>query len=371
MTLAKTIAGSLTELLNRPIVQTILDRSTDITEVIASVKSWWGYDLMNRKPSPAYNGYGIFTGTDLDLACFLYALAGRGAVINLPEYKPHTQSKIRENQIITSKDNRHGKLISVGANKDFFSFNINIMDENVIGEDKVGDFRSFSMTNKIGDWYEGWKRVEFVPTINENKFLTENELWSGNTIMFSNFIHPNRWTSVFGQHYVITRLLMDRLEEEARHLNLEVKRLIDGGIHFPDGEGPAPYVPTSYGESKRETFEAFEMKIYMPESKFSGEFAKLENTQKALVEGYNKRKKFVFTHTPPLRFMTRASEYAHYKAQDRTPAWIKNASWESGFKIPPRGRAQYDRLKLFQDKVGEHSISLLRRTYNKSATVAA
>lgn len=371
MTAVKVVAGSLTTLLQNPIVLTILDRSADITPIIEEVKSWWGYDLMNRKPSPAYNDYGIFTGTDLDLACFLYALAGRGAVINLPEYKAHTKSKIREDQVRTSTENRHGKLVGVGGNKHFFSFNINIIDENIIGTDKVGYLRRFSLTDKTGGWYDGWKKVEFVPTINENKFLTENELWSGHTVAFKNFIHPNRWTSVFGQHYIITRLLMDRLEEEGAFLFKETKRLQDDGIKFPKGDGPSPPVSTTYGNSKQEKFTAFEMKVFMPETQFTGAFSPLDDKQISLVEGYKKRGKFIYSDIPQLRFMTRASEYAHYKAQDRMPAWIKNTSWEAGFKIPPRGRTNYDRLKLFQDKVGEHSISLLRRTYSKSATVAA
>jgi len=371
MTAAKVIAGSLTSLLSHPVVKAILDRTADMKPVIEEVQSWWGYDLMNRKPSPAYNDYGIFQGTDLDLACFLYALSGRGAVINLPRYKPHTQVKIRENQQLISKANRHGKLLGVGANKEFFTFNINVMDENVIGEDQVGDYRTFSLTNKHGDWYEGWDKIEFVPTRKENRFLTENKLWSGNTVVFQNFIHPNRWTSVFGHHYVITRLLMDRLEEESKHLNREIKRLQDVGVTFPKSEGPRPFVPTSYGDTVSQTFTAFEMKVYMPDTQFSGQYPMLEETQDMLVSAYKTRKFFTYIAIPKLRFMTRASEYAHYKAPDRMPAWIKNVSWEDGFKIPPRGRTEYQRLKLFQDKVGEHSISLLRRTYEKKARVAA
>jgi hypothetical protein len=69
--------------------------------------------------------------------------------------------------------------------------------------------------------------------------------------------------------------------------------------------------------------------------------------------------------------MTRASEFAHAQNPDRFPAWMKNVAWEDGFKIPPRGRTLYNRLKLFQDKVGEHSVSLLKRSFEKSATVGA
>jgi len=370
MTQPKSVSLSLTKLLESPIVKMILDRSHDIEQVVEIVSGWWGYDLMSRKPSSAYDEYGIFKGTDLDLACFMYALKGRGAVINLPEYESHTKAKIKENQQLTSKYNRHGKLINVGAHKDFFSFNISIIDENVVGEDKVGDFRTFSLTDKLGNWYDGWKRIEFVPTIKENRFLTENKLWTGNSVVFRNFVHPNRWTSVFGQHYIITKLLLDRLDDECKFLATEYKRVLEAGICFPENEGPTAGA-YEYGESVQKKFPAFEMKVFIPEAKFQGDYQFIDETQEAMVATYNKRKRLLYGAMPALRFMTRASEFAHFKAPDRFPAWMKNVKWEDGFKIPPRGRTQYQRLKLFQDKVGEHSISLLKRTYEKSATVAA
>jgi len=370
MTQAKVVANSLKTLLSNKNVQAILDRSQDVSkDVVNEVKSWWGYDLFSRKPSPAYDTYGVFKGTDLDLACFLYELSGRGAIINIPVYKSHTRSKKRKDQKLLSKYNRNGVVIGVNANKHFFSFNVNIIDQNVISEDKVGDFRSFSLTDKYGEFYRGWRVIEFIPTLKENRFITENKLWTGNKIIFKNFIHPNRWTSFFGHHYVITKLLIERLEDEAQFLNMEVKRLQSIGIKFPKGEGPKTFV-SEYGKSKQQKFPAFECKIYIPDTQISGDYKFIPETQQGLLDAYNKRKLYTYTLAPTLRFMTRASEYAHYKNPDRMPAWLKNVKWEPGFKIPPRGRTLYDRLKLFQPKVGEHSVSILKRSYEKSATVA-
>jgi len=370
MTQAKIVSTALTTLLDNPLVKIILDRSENIVPVIEQVKGWWGYDLHARKPSPAYTEDGIFKGTDLDLACFLYALAGRGAVINIPTYKGHSKKKVREDQKVMSQYNRHGQLLNVGANKDFWSFNITIMDENVVGEDKVGDFRTFSLTDKTGAWYDGWREIQFVPTMRENRFITENEMWTGNKVYFKNFIHPNRWTSVFGQHYVITKLLMDRLDDEASFLGKEVKRLQAAGIKFPPGDGPVDRT-YDYGKSEQRVFPAFEMKVFVPQAKIAGEYPVKAKKQKDLIEAYQTRKGFVYGVLPQLRFMTRASEYAHAQSPDRFPAWLQNVKWEDGFKIPPRGRTLYSRLKLFQDQVGEHSISLLKRSYEKSATVGA
>jgi hypothetical protein len=196
-------------------------------------------------------------------------------------------------------------------------------------------------------------------------------LWTGNKIYFKNFIHPNRWTSVFGKQYVITKLLIERLEEESKHLYREVKRLQEAGVEFPKGDGPPPNKEYEYGKGERKTFPAFEMKVFVPEAKYVGTYPFCPVQESGLVSAYRTRKDFVYKYLPQLRFMTRASEFAHAQNPDRFPAWMKNVKWEDGFKIPPRGRTLYQRLKLFQDQVGEHSISLLKRTYEKSTTVSA
>jgi len=368
MTQPKIISESLKSLLKNNVVKNILDRSSNIKPIVSDVTSWWGYDLFNRKPSSAYDMYGTFKGTDLDLACFLYELAGRGAVINIPTYKSHSRNKKRIDQMLASKNNRHGVLTGVSANKEFFSFNVNIFDQNVIGEDKVGDFRTFSLTDKYGKWYDGWTKIEFVPTMKENRFITENKLWSGNHIIFKNFIHPNRWTSFFGHHYVITKMLIERLEDYSKFLYSEMNRLTAAGIKYPPGDGPSSY-EYEYGKSKTKKFPAFECMIYIPDTQITGDYEMLSLTQEALVQAYNDRKYYTYSVVPKLRFMTRASEYAHYQNPERFPSWIKNTSWEDGFKIPPRGRTLWKRLKLFQPKVGEHSVSILKRSFEKSTTV--
>ena len=370
MTEAKKIASSLTGLLSNPLVKGILDRSSDIIPIINEVQNWWGYDLFTRKPSPAYDEYGIFKGTDLDLACFLYSLAGRGAVINIPQYKAQGPKTIKEGQVIKSQYNRNGKLINVGANKEFFSFNITIIDMNIVGEDKVGDFRTFILTDKNGDWYDGWKTIQFEPTLKENRFLTESKLWTSNKIIFKNFIHPNRWTSFFGSHYVITKMLIDRLVDQSAFLNTEIKRMLAAGVTFPGSEGPTSFEVTKEGGVSKK-FTAFEAKIYIPETQIKGDYELYEElNQENLIKAYNQRKYLQHKVLPALRFMTRATEYAHFKAPDNMPAWLKNVSWEPGFKETTRARNQWDRLKLFQPAVGEKSVSIIKRTYEKSAIVS-
>jgi len=366
--MSKFIAKSLKTLMENPIVVDTLNLGADIEPIAEAVSNFWKYDLFNRKPSSAYDDYGLFQGTDLDLACFLYSMADRGAVINIPRYNSMRQKKKRADQQLSSTRNRHGKIIGVQANKDHWTFSINVIDENVIGEDKVGDFRTFSLTDLDGSWYQGWDRIEFVPTLKENRFITENKLWTGNQIVFRNMIHPNRWTSFFGHHYIITNLVIERLTDESSFLNAQIKEMKKEGIEFPEGEGPQAYEYEGYGDAKSVKKTAFQARIYIPEKEFVGEYTTPEKTQKSIVEVYGRRKRLQ-KMIKTLRFMTRATEYAHAQAPDNMPAWISGVQWEDGFKIPPRGRTVWQRLPLFQTGVGEFSIALLRRWYEKSARV--
>jgi hypothetical protein len=370
MTEPKHIAQSLKTLLVNPMVLDTLDRSKDVEPIATIAKNFWDYDLMARKPSSAYDEYGVFKGTDLDLACFLYALAGRGAVIEIPYYKSGTRKTIREDQKRIS-EKANGQIISVIGNKDFFKFSVRILDQNVIGEDKVGFFRTYTLTDHEGNWSDQWRQINFVPTINENKFITENNLWSGHKIVFTNFAHPNRWTSFFGSYYVISKLVIERLAEESAYLNSQLKVMQEKGIKYPEGEGPSPFPEGGYeyGDTISKKFNSFQAKIFVPELGLKGQFRPIPYDQAHLVATYQKRKR-LNQLKEFLNFMTRATELAHFKAPDRMPAWIRNAEWEDGF-VEPGKRTKWERLKLFQPEVGKHSVSILKRVTEKSAQIAA
>ena len=142
------------------------------------------------------------------------------------------------------------------------------------------------------------------------------------------------------------------------------------GIVFPDGLGPASYDGYSYGDAKSVKFESFQAKIYIPEIGLTGTWPSIKYNQKNLIDTYQKRKR-LSGYKDGLVFMTRATEYAHYTNPDRMPHWIKNVQWEDGFKESSRSRTAWQRLKLFQPEVGKHAVSILKRTYEKSARVSA
>jgi len=244
---------------------------------------------------------------------------------------------------------------------------IKILDQNVIRENIVGSPRTFSLTDYNGNWYDGWKELQFIPTLKENKFITENQLLTDNKIYFKNFVHPNRWVSFFGHYYLITKLMIERLEDETRYYNSLIKQMTEAGITFPKDEGPESH-EYEYRESKQMKFKAFEVEIFIPECEIKGEYPKFEfnHINLALVYQYRKNLR---SGLDRLRFMTRATEMAHYKNPNALPAWLQNINWEDDFK-KPGGRIKWQRLKLFQTAVGEYSVSILKREYEKSQTVS-
>lgn len=370
MTEAKHISQSLMTLLINPMVLDALDRTKDIEPIAKIAKDFWGYDLMSRKPSPAYNEYGVFKGTDLDLACFLYALSERDAVIKIPYYKSGTKKVTRTDQKRISSQ-AEGKIIDLVPNQNFFKFSVKIFDQNVVGEDTVGDFRTYTLTDHEGNWSDQWRMIEFVPTLNENKFITENQLWTGHKIVFTNFAHPNRWTSFFGHYYAISKIVIERLAEEIKFLNGQAKSMLKEGIEYPEGEGPDTKPPGTYdyGDTISKVFKSFQAKIFIPEMGLKGEFPKIKHDQTHLVSTYEKAKRLKRLKSY-LMFMTRATELAHFKNQDRMPAWIKNVEWENDFREPGK-RTDWERLKLFQPEPGKHAVSILKRTVDKKDRVAA
>jgi hypothetical protein len=376
--MSKQVAESIKEVASSDSMQLILNRSVDVQEVIKVVTDHWAYDLFSRKPGPAYyDKTGSLQMTDLDLACFLSALVDRKAVICLPHYKARRATTKREGEVVTSKTNRHGKVMGLTANSEVMSFSIRINDMNVIQagtetkEDSVGAPRNFMLVDVNGTWHEGWDRIEFMPSAKENDFLKDRSLWTGNTIYFKNFVHPNRWSAFYGQHYLLLKALIDRLEEEAKFLRTEVKRVLVAGITYPtSGEGAKKEWPKSEeGESKAIIVKAFECEIDAP---FIDSFTKVKTTQAGLVEASKRVSEYTYHVLPLLRFHARATELAFYQkgcAEAGFPSWIKGAEWTTGYRQEGK-RTDWNRLVLHQAEVGQIGFALRYRIYDKTERVA-
>jgi len=374
MTKPKHVATTLQNIMENPVMMAILDRSSDLTEVIPVVDEYWVYDLHNRRPSPAeYDDNGnLIKATNLDLATFLYALHDRGAVINLPTYKAKGKKTVKEGQMVVSDKNRHGKIIGIVSNQDTFSFSVKIIDQNVITTDSTGAPRNFNLTDPDGSWYAGWRTINFLPDQNETKFLTENKLWSGLSVTFDNFVNPNRWISFFGQYYFLTKCMIDRLVDERKHLKSEKKRLEELGIKLPKGNGGefeqldawnTKTIASDKGHGVK--VKCLEVKVDTPEAINS--YGSYPDTPDGLLT-VRRKIKAANKALEKFRFTTRSIECAVNRGDyfESFPAWIKNVKWEEDFKESPRSRTKWRRLKLVQPGVGQRSVAIRYRHVEKT-----
>jgi len=365
----KSVCEKYQRILQNPTMVSLMDASQNILPVLEEIQSWWGYDLFSRRPGPAYREDGTFQGTDLDMACFLYELLERGAVINIPNYKSMRPAHIKEGEIITSNENRHGKIVSVLANREVFTFSVRILDANVMSSNSTGEARTFCLTDPTGRWYRGWDVISFLPTFKENEFLHENNLLTGNKIIFKNFSHPNRWTSVYGEKYFITKYAIERATSEASYYDVLIKRMIQEGItnqqekevkEFPSG----PKVKTEQGKPIQ--VQAFQIEVDVPQN--NTVFQSYESSQENLAKLIDLKKRLTYGIIPKLRFMTRASELSYYLyGMNNLPSWLKDYKWED-YTVPGK-RIHWDRLVLCDENEGI-PIALRRRLYTKTETVS-
>lgn len=272
--------------------------------------------------------------------------------------------------------------MSLSANKETFSFSVRILDMNVIQEatdsspDTVGAPRNFMLVDIDGTWHDGWSRIEFMPNRKENEFLNDKKLWTENSIYFQNFIHPNRWISFYGAPYFLTKVLIDRLENECAFYRAEEKRLLEKGIDFPRTGAGAPkvYPKSERGESVPVKVAAFECEVDAP---FSSSYTALPETQEALVANSARVRKLTYTTLPQLRFATRATELAFYnhscKGQTQAPRifphWIRGAAWSVGY-VQQGKRTEWNRLVLQQVHPWTVGFALRYRVYEKTERVA-
>ena len=381
--MSKHTAEAFAKMAAGPALQRILDRSAPVDDLIPIVSSHWGYDLYSRRPGPAVLENGVLKPTDLDLACFLSALKDRGAVINLPTYRARRARTEKEGEHVVSRDNRHGPVTGLVSNKQAFSFSVRITDHNVIVQgdeargikDSVGAHRNFMLVDVEGTWHDGWKKIEFFPSAKENAFLEDKSLWTGNTVHFENFIHPNRWISLYGQYYFLTKCLLQRVREEASHYAAALKEFPGPAVSDDESdEGPPRGGGTERGPSRPIQVTALEVEVDAP---WRGVYPDMPTDVVSVTAMRDRVRRLRYTDAPELQFPLRATELAFAKAGlagKGFPAWIKNAAWESGYTLPGKRVAantkRWERLVMTQLVPGQIGYALRYRVWTKTEQVA-
>lgn len=251
-----------------------------------------------------------------------------------------------------------------------------VTQDSETGRETVGAPRCFALTDVHGKWHEGWERIEFSPTAKENDFLNNNSLWTENTVVFKNFVHPNRWISFYGQYYFIAKALVERLTEEASVLNKQIKELQESGVQYPaSGEGAQQEWSKTekVGETTSIMVETLQAEVDIPD--FQGDYPTPKKTTDELVRITQRRRELVYDIKPKLNFAIRSVELAFFKhgfqdGTEKMPAWITDAKWERDF-VQKGKRTAWNRLVLFQPAPGQPAVSLRYRKWTKKETIAA
>jgi len=371
----KFVARKLAEILNSTDMQKILDREHDIGELTTKLLAYNSPDLFGRKPSPADMEEAQIT--DLDLSTFLFALSERNAVINIPTYERSGNMRTNTRDRVISKDNRHGKINKLVAHKDFLNFSLGMTDYNVIRDgEKVGAPRTFTVV-KHGEWYDGWKRIEFSPDKNEKEFIEKFQLaYPNGSIVFKNFVMPEKRFSVYSLNYFLLKSLIKRLKSDQKYYNDAKADLLEKGFKYPvSGEGAKQDWGGSFtdGKVKSVKTDALNFEVDIPD--FEGEYPAYSENQISLVEVTKKARDIQYKVIPALAYHTRCIEYAFYKHnlkhfnEERLPSWISGTSFE---EFTPEGkRTTWNRLIYGQRKPGELGFAIRYRLYEKSARVSA
>jgi len=357
------IARSLKDVvsLKNEYARTIMDRKQPIDEgfinaiIAQSLMSWEG-----RRPAPALDEGGNFqcAVTDLDLFSFLTPLAARGAVIEITRYHNRRQVVKKANERRVGVPNRFGPITGLISHQDLLSFSVRIFDNTVIkkdpntGRESIGDHRNLMLVDCDGYFYNSWEIIRFDPTAEENRFFTENKLWTSNVVYFKNYIHPNRWQSIFSSQHLLKKMLIERINDEAGFCGKEVKRLRGMGIRFSP-IGKDEYAPPYRGETIPIRVGTIEMILDIP--KFSGTYESFPNTRKGLIEARRRQKYLIYTLRPQVQFQVRANEAAYffygginYGAPGKVAYWMEGRKWNIDKKVPG-GRILWNQIVLSPD----------------------
>ncbi|OYT32564.1 hypothetical protein DRJ22_00045 [Candidatus Woesearchaeota archaeon] len=216
------IAKSLADLDTNPIVQTTLDRTQNLDNIIDTVLNIWTPDLSRRRTTlqiEYINNQPTYV-TSLDFLPLLLNLSIRNAIVNITEYNNLRPTIKKTGEKVISKQNRHGNVLQINANKDTHAFSILIKDYNTIeklnnGTERAGLPRRFNILDDAGNWYDGFNNLEFIASLTsgELELLKFKETID---ITFKYFVHPSRAMSIYSAGYLITKLAEDRCADEAK-----------------------------------------------------------------------------------------------------------------------------------------------------------
>jgi hypothetical protein len=301
----------------KKMLNNILDRSIKIGPVCEQVLSLWDFDLSDKKTKTVYdikNKKVVAQEEELDLCTFLFSLRNRNAVITIPKYKSRRPKSLKSNEIVLSPKNRNGEIINLTSNKKTFSFGVMIKDKNVLkidGESNTG-IRTFLITDLNGEFYDGWKSIQVNPTENENLWFKDivfpNKI-NQNTIQFKYFINPDKWIYLYTCDYLITKVLIERLNEQLKYMKDVMDDMVKNGCKyiFVSNNRKTPKPIRLKEKGKVERILSFQVKL--DEINFNEQYPKINYSDDMLTALHHKYKELK-RYLTYANFITRCVDFA-------------------------------------------------------------
>lgn len=210
--------------LRAPDVVRIMDLAQPMTrEFVMDVVHRGLFGYRHRSPVALCNSHGDFVGngTDFDLLSMLFALAERGAVVHIDEYRRIHPKKVTPGVRRVRDGLRFGHIVGLVSNARSFAFSLRIKDLGVIEKDRAGAERAgadrayaFTTPDGLPNGQGGVIRVRFVPDQEENLWLVRlGVIHDGEALSFDgrNIVHLNRRQAFGAAPYLVMKLLLERL----------------------------------------------------------------------------------------------------------------------------------------------------------------
>lgn len=358
----KQVPDKLKKMLMNVQIKALLNRMSpiDFYKLIQEITP----DPFSRNPTTICDENGDYVGTTLDLQSAMYILLQEKANINIPYYESMRGTVLKAGEEVVSKENRHGKVTGLSCSKDLWSFGLRITDVNVMKALESGEPRVFNVMNVDGEWHDGWRKIEFIPTEKADDFFMK--LASDNKITFNKFVNEQRRFNIYSFQYFMIKIAIARLNDEAAYLGGLIKAMNDKGINLPLEDKKVWPEQTKLGNEKKIIVKSVTYEVDVPP--FTGEYPMVEFNLENLKEAIKRRKDLIYKIRPQLQFYIRGEEFANFKyasPEKPFPHWMKGVEWDD-YKSPKKFTVNPNFIKKFSGD--ERTIlSLMRdRVYKEN-----
>ena len=314
-------------ILEYPIFKNIIDKEIPISHSTFLIGWLLKADQLRERKNPK------------DMVTLLNLLVENNSVIVIPKYESSVAGIKKENEIVISNENRHGKIVGLIANKKNFSFSIRIIDSNIINKDNnnIGEFRLFKIVDPEGNKYKGLDQFQVISKVEGIDKLE-----------FDSFVSQDRQYDLFSENYFLSKLLMKRLSMESSYYNSIIKEMLNKDVKYPldtKKSSSGEYYPS---KGIKKIIKAFTADVYVPDLDNDSRFPEYEYNQENLIDLTNKRKDIIYKIIPKINFMCRAIEFAYFKynKENKIPDSFKEIWGDISQDQIKIGRTMWDSLKL-------------------------